>query len=434
MEKKYVNIEKMSDSEFLSWLYLERDREESIHNNPGWTNWALVAALISIICFMYSILLDNRNNINLYKSIVCSSLFIALFINFIPILSLFKVKRAIDIKRIRELKDEAPILYPLYVIFVSTIYFIIIIFNESSIFNAIHCFPWIILASIYLIGLFNVVINRHKIAPALDRVNLFTSSRNNLVFNFFVINVADTALFFSYRILPNFYSKDFVLGVTMASFIVLLYLLLKFNFGGEEKIYADELIDKVVYKKYTRDNAYRTIQTIRLGYLPVDYLWSEIERLNEMYKNCQELNCLIRQDIDEISKQKDYSSKLIEKTQKRLDDTCSSCRTYNDFYKHLTNKLHKMTENKYVCTDIEFHELVMSIEEYMPDNSAFIESCGNLQKEFKKYIERYICNKYGTTCSKEDCEERHQTMPFKSKMIRKIVTFYHYKILRNRLK
>jgi hypothetical protein len=433
MEKKYVNIEKMSDSEFLSWLYLERDREESIHNNPGWTNWALAAALISIICFMYSILLDNRNNINLYKSIVCSSCFIALFINFIPILSSIKVKRAIDNKRIRELKDEAPILYPVYVIIVSAIYFIIIIFKESSVFDAIHCFRWIILACLYLFGLFNVVINPHKIAPALDRVNLFISSKNNLVFNFFVIAVANIESF-SPQKLPNFYSNDFVLGATIASFVVLLYLLIKFNFGGKEKINTDELIDKVVYKKYTRDNAYRTIQTIRLGYLPVDYLWSEIERLNEIYKYCPEFNYLISQDIDEISKQKDYSSKLIKKIQKRLDDTCSLCRIYNDSCKHLINKLHEMTENKYACTDIEFQELVKSIKDYMPDNSALIESWENLQKDFEKYVERYRCNRYGTICSEEDCKERHQSMPFKSKVIRKIVTFYHYKILRNSLK
>ncbi len=31
-EKQYANVESMTDSEFLSWLYQERDREESIRD------------------------------------------------------------------------------------------------------------------------------------------------------------------------------------------------------------------------------------------------------------------------------------------------------------------------------------------------------------------------------------------------------------------
>lgn len=431
MEKRYVNIEKMSDSEFLSWLYLERDREESIRNKPGWTNWALVAALISIICFTYSILLDNRHNVNLYKSIVCSSCFIALLICLTPWLSFIKVRRAIDIKRIRELKDEAPILYSSYVVVVSIIYFIIIINNESSVFDAIHCFPWIILAFLYSIGLFNVAINKHKIAPALDKSYLFPSSKNSLVFNLFVLAVANIAYFFSSRILPSFYSREFVLGATIASFIVILYLLLKFNFGWEEKMNIDELIDKVIYKKYTRDNAYRKIQTIRLGYLPVDYLWSEIERLKEIYNECQNSNCLIKQDIDEISRQKIYSPELLEKILKRFNDTSKLCLKYNDSSKHFIKKLKEMEVNKYAFTDIEFQQLVKSIDDYMPDNNALIELTRELKKKLNVYIERYECKKYGRICLNVDCKERKQSMPFKYKMIRRIITFYHYKIQHN---
>lgn len=426
MEKQYVNIEKMSDSEFISWLYLERDREESIRNNPGWNNWALVAALISVICYMYSILIKN-SHINVYKSIIFSSWVIACFISIKPWFALFKVQRAIDLKRIRELKDEAPILDSCYIIFVSIIYSIIIIFKESGFINVVHYWPWMTLVCIYSVCLIYVAFNKHKIAPALEKINLFTSTNISFAFNLVISIIAYFASYSANKEVPTFNSKEFVLGIVFATILVLFYILLKVNFSGGKKLHIDELIDKVLYKKYSRDSAYRKIQTIRLGYLPVDYLKSEVERLNEINKECQNSISSVEQARDDISKQEKYSQELIKKISKRLNETIKLCRVYHESRKHLIKKLEEMSINKYAFTDTDFQHLVMSINDQIPEYGNLIELGLKLKAEFKIYLDKFYCYKYKTKCDKEDCKDRFKSRSLQYNIIRKVVSFCHNK-------
>ena len=56
VEKNKSNrITELSDSEFLSFLYSERDREESLNHFQGWNIWAVIGAMITVICTAYSI-------------------------------------------------------------------------------------------------------------------------------------------------------------------------------------------------------------------------------------------------------------------------------------------------------------------------------------------------------------------------------------------
>ena len=57
---KRMTISDMPDSEFLSFLYSERDRENSISEyHQGWSNWALVGSIITIACFVYATVKDS---------------------------------------------------------------------------------------------------------------------------------------------------------------------------------------------------------------------------------------------------------------------------------------------------------------------------------------------------------------------------------------
>ena len=425
-EKQYVNVENMTDSEFISWLYLERDREESIRNNPGWNNWVLVAALISVICYMYSILIRNPH-INVYKSIIFSSLVIACLISIKSWFDILKEPRAIDYKRIRELKDEAPILDPCYIIFVSIIYSIIIKFKEPNFIDAVNYWAWMTIACAFSISLIYIAINRHKIVPALGKIYLFPSKKISFVFDLFIISIACVANYFSKKELPTFYSKEFVLGIVFATILVLFYILLKVNFSGGKKLHIDELLDEVVYKNYSRVNAYRKIQAIRLGSSPVDYFKSEVERLNELYKECQNSISSIKQALDDISKQEEYSQKLIEKIFKRLNDTNKLCQSYIKSCNHLIKKLKEMSINKNADIDTEFQQLVKSIDDYFPDYENLIELCSKLATELIIYAKRYKCKKYNMLCDKEDCKQRNQSKLSKYKMISMLVSFCHNK-------
>ena len=53
-EKKKNPIIDFSDQEFQSFLYSERDRENSLSQYHGWNNWALIGAIITVLSVAYA--------------------------------------------------------------------------------------------------------------------------------------------------------------------------------------------------------------------------------------------------------------------------------------------------------------------------------------------------------------------------------------------
>ena len=52
-DAKIHKLAEMSDAEFLSFLYSEREREESLNSYQGWNLWAAVGAMITVACAAY---------------------------------------------------------------------------------------------------------------------------------------------------------------------------------------------------------------------------------------------------------------------------------------------------------------------------------------------------------------------------------------------
>lgn len=49
------SISNLTDAEFLSFLYSERDREQSLSQLQGWNNWALAGAFATVLWTLYTI-------------------------------------------------------------------------------------------------------------------------------------------------------------------------------------------------------------------------------------------------------------------------------------------------------------------------------------------------------------------------------------------
>ena len=56
MDNNKTTIPDLSDTEFISFLYSERDRENSLSLYQGWNYWALIGAIITILSVAYSAL------------------------------------------------------------------------------------------------------------------------------------------------------------------------------------------------------------------------------------------------------------------------------------------------------------------------------------------------------------------------------------------
>ena len=103
-EKKSLKINELSDGEFLSYLYAERDREESLNHFQGWNIWAVAGAMVTVVYAAYSIICNHPVGINRLRtgylvSDYVSRLFFRWFV-VVSVKSFVERKRATDIKNL----------------------------------------------------------------------------------------------------------------------------------------------------------------------------------------------------------------------------------------------------------------------------------------------------------------------------------------------
>ena len=100
-------IKEMSDSEFLTFLYSERDRENAISEYHGWTTWALFGAFFAVAFYAYNAY-KQTHTLDL-KLLTCYVTGMLAYVGCYKYLEIWlKRGRGYDITRVRIKKDVAP--------------------------------------------------------------------------------------------------------------------------------------------------------------------------------------------------------------------------------------------------------------------------------------------------------------------------------------
>ena len=115
VENKENKIMEMSDAEFLSFLYSEREREESLNSYQGWNLWAVIGAMITVVCAVYSVICNHQDKIDWLNTSYIASGIIGFFFCYrswgMFVLSILERKRGVDYRKVKYLKEVAPIPY-----------------------------------------------------------------------------------------------------------------------------------------------------------------------------------------------------------------------------------------------------------------------------------------------------------------------------------
>ena len=154
-EKESLKINELSGGEFLSYLYAERDREESLNHFQGWNIWAVVGAMITVACATYSIICNHLGEIDRLKtgylvSNYVSRLFLLWFV-VVSVKSFVARKRAMDYKKLKYLKDVAPIPYLIVSTICTVELALFFIFTEHDNLWDVVPISWMVLAVSHLL-------------------------------------------------------------------------------------------------------------------------------------------------------------------------------------------------------------------------------------------------------------------------------------------
>lgn len=269
---KNNRLTEMLDAEFLSFLYAERDREESLNRFQGWNIWAVVGTMITVLCAAYSIICNHSVEINRLRtgylvSDYISRLFLLWFV-FVSVKSFVKRKRATDNKKLKCLKDVAPIPYLIVATICTIELALFFIFAEQDNLWDIVPISWMVLAVSHLFIDISVYRNRNRFVWAIKEDIWFVRTWVMVAVGMYVYVLVWLIWKWSYQHItgPFLGTPEFELAVCVTAFVLLFYLLLIIALANRKSSETDVQIDEYVYKGKTKEDVYMQLKANRLGY------------------------------------------------------------------------------------------------------------------------------------------------------------------------
>ena len=297
MNKQEVNpkhiLAEMSDSDFLSFLYSERDRENSLSQYQGWNNWALAGALITVVCAFYAICKDNIY-IEWKTVLYLASGIMAFFLAYHSWLRVFMHERGIDFSKVRMLKEVIPYA-KISLIFVCSICSTILIPIADG-FNILF-WLWGAVFVAYIAVVILAVVNRKSIVETYPEERMFPQIKATIAFDSIVGGILGWIGIRSFKVADGeIISAEFEIAVCLCSILILLYLLLKIN--TEDKVIRrfDVIMDEYLYLGSSKEETMRKIVNNRMGYGVLEACSEEIKQI----KKLKAVHQIDEERIDEI--------------------------------------------------------------------------------------------------------------------------------------
>lgn len=408
MEKENINkICGLTDAEFISYLYSERERENSLNQVHGWNNWALAGAIATVVCASYSIF-KSAGSLNSTHFLYYTSGLLAIIWNYLSWAFIFKRNRGIDYGRVRVLKDVFPQVdfWMKLLSFISLPFFIIRDHGMDSI-----AWWWIGVAFWYVSVRVMAHFQRNEIVSSwYDRAYLPLSWQN-------IIHELLSCLFFSFIIAVSFKTipghiicSEFEMAICVTALYVLLYVLFKINVDNPAAKQFDAIIDDYLYKGVSKEATYQKILINRMGYGVIEVCNDAINSINESLKDYSSFEQKILIIKDNITRD-DITQKEFETYFKDLDSSIAYLNKLIREAKKLKDRINKIFECAPGLTDIDSLDKVINTNEMILEK---IEKLSNMLSDAITNVREskrpYLCQKYGGLCFNMECEARNDKM------------------------
>ncbi len=398
VEKKHdFKVTELSDANFLSYLYAERDREESLNSYQGWNSWAVVGALITVACAAYGIISKHITDLDRLRTLYLVSKYLGTIFGFwyagLFYMSFLERKRATDYKRIKRLKDVAPIPYLIVVTVCSVgiaLNFLIIPCDNR--WNGVTI-SWIVLAVCYLLISFNVYVNRNTIVWAVKDDVWF--SRTGQMF------VAGMSVYVMFWMIwkwslenisgPLVGTPEFELAVCITAFVMLVYLYLKIKLKNRKSSEIDVLIDEYLYKGKSKEEVYGQLRINLLGRDMLETCSKEFLALKRYYddfdfqkKKLEDLKVTLSNGTVEASSLEGLFDSLRESLEysgewvKRLD-------ALHDRLEEIAKNVPELKEEKVF---VNMHGIVGMM---LSKTGVINDEIKMVTDEMEKFIEEHVC-------------------------------------------
>jgi hypothetical protein len=313
MEEK-LHIGNLSDSDFISFLYSERERENSLSGFHGWNNWALAGAIVTVICSGYAVLKLNPS-LDVTRVLYNTSCLIAFFLAYHSWTNIFRRERAVDFSKVRMMKEVIPIIKLVFV-------FVCAIASSITIAVVDRCnvvfWLWVSVIAAYMITLIIALCTKEKVVPSLFREMMLPWAWINAGYEAVIGAVFSLIGTQSFRLARRaILIPEFEFAACVAAFLILLYILFSLNFGNKVVRRFDAIIDRYLYAAATKEETFHEISKNRMGYGVLDACYKELKDVEKRTKQCEdeekelaEMREYVMTGNCDLAKIQDYDSRV----------------------------------------------------------------------------------------------------------------------------
>lgn len=392
---KNNKLTEMSDAEFLSFLYSEREREESLNSFQGWNVWAVVGAMITVACAAYNIICVHKGVIDRQRTLYLVSWFMGtIFCYWYSIMfcmSFLERKRAKDFKRIKHLKDVAPIPYLIVTTACSVVFALGFLFIKcDNRWNTVTI-SWIVLAVCHLLICINVYVNKNTVVWAVKDNIWFTRTRFMIASGLSVCTMFWVIWKWSMENIsgPVIGTPEFELAVCITTFVMLFFFYLKIKLKNRKSSEIDVLIDEFIYKDKSKENVFYQLRANQMGY--------------GILEACSQELCALKKYLDDFDSKKKILEDLKASFENgTIDADCvvnkfESLKESFEFYEELANRvdvlynrLNEIAKNVPELKDEdEFKNLLGIVGWMMKKSKVMTDEIKLVAEEFEKFFNEY---------------------------------------------
>jgi len=323
---KNKGITDLSDAEFLSFLYAERDRENGISQYHGWNNWVLIGAFVSVMCAGYVIVRDNYS-CSWRDVLYYSGGMMAYFLLYHSWSKVFKRKRAVDFSKVRMLKEVVPYVH-LGFVFLCGIASVVLIATMDVI--NVTFWWWIAVLSMHAIVLGCVVLLRDKIVHTIFEELFLPWTWVNVMavfaMSFTLAGVAGKSLRMA---TSGIFSVEFSIAACVTACLVIAFVFIVINTSSKPIRAFDTIIDEYLYMGVSKEETFHKIVKNRMGcgvldscekeLLLIKRKMSEFDKEEKDLRGCQKIIMSGDYQKNDVKLFLRRSEKILNSEQKLLD-------------------------------------------------------------------------------------------------------------------
>lgn len=400
-------------SEFLSFLYAERERESAILQTDGRNLWVLMGSLVTVLLYSYSLIKEYFSHIEWN----CSCLFVSLgFLFIISYIHLFikpSNTRLFTRERIRTVQEEAPTTSIYLQLLLCIIMCIWLYMNKLS---CVLYYCWFALSILKLLTLIYIAIFKTKFVVAELRMYPFREKWLNtlaaIINNWIILEIAYFTFKYFYKDIINTCTfETFEISICIIFAVILIFFLINTKTNtrkGIEEI--DKTIDLYTFNKIDENSAYEQIISLRYGQTAINAFKKEIR---DWISTIKKLNAQ-KDQIMQVTNNMTINVSNYDSDHKLIIQSLIACEKAIKQQKVILGKIQELTN---LPNNIFLQEDIKQLLDIVEDGTSLIDNIieiqDNIVKAYNQHITQYICTKCGGLCENFDCKLRHKKPHFK---------------------